>query len=40
MQAPNEEERCLILEDLLVACDVGHDVSIPYLAQRTAVRFL
>lgn len=34
--APNETERCLILEDLLTSCKVGKDVSLPYLAQRTA----
>ncbi|PRD32748.1 UNVERIFIED_CONTAM: Peroxisome assembly factor 2 [Trichonephila clavipes] len=36
MTAPSEEERSLLLQDLLTVCDVGNDVSTCYLAQRTA----
>ncbi|KAG8191952.1 hypothetical protein JTE90_007747 [Oedothorax gibbosus] len=36
MKAPTEEERSLLLQDLLTVCDVGNDVSTRYLAQRTA----
>lgn len=36
MTAPSEEERSLLLQDLLTVCDVANDVSTCYLAQRTA----
>ncbi|CAL1290211.1 unnamed protein product [Larinioides sclopetarius] len=36
MDAPTEEERSLLLQDLLTVCDVGSDVSTRFLAQRTA----
>ncbi|XP_015913294.2 peroxisomal ATPase PEX6 [Parasteatoda tepidariorum] len=36
MKAPTEEERSILLQDLLTVCDVGNDVSTSYLAQRTA----
>lgn len=36
MEPPNEQERSMIISDLLSSCCVGNEVSIPYLAQRTA----
>lgn len=39
LQAPTEEERVFILQDLLSVCDVSSDVSALYLAQRTAVSY-